>query len=92
MEGIRMSGAFHIESNITTTELRARDIEETTSPLIIPNLSTTDTQSTISANENSKIAYAYAQSKSATMSGRLELAVNNIRAVAESFENWDNGQ
>jgi len=75
-----------------TAEARAVQLENITDSLIMLGLSTTDTQSTITANEKSKSAYAFAQSNSATLSENLETAASNTRAAAETFANWDNRQ
>ena len=83
---------FHIASNMTVAERRAAQIASIAGPLIMPGLSTRDTQSTIRANGTGKRAYNFAQSVSATMSESLGNAANNIRAAAIVFEDFDNSR
>ena len=83
---------FHISSSMNAAQARAAQIASTAEPLVMPGLSTTDTQSTIRANETGKRAYSFAQSVSATMSESLKNAASSIRAAAITFEDFDNSR
>jgi len=81
-----------ILSEVTDAERRATRISNAATEIQIPNLSSTDEQSTITANGSSKRAYTFSQSTNANVSEALVTASGNITAAGESFENWDNSQ
>jgi type VII secretion effector (TIGR04197 family) len=82
----------HIVSDVANAEPRAISISNAAISLIMPKLTSTDEQSTITANESGKRANIFSQTNSTNICKALLTASGNITAAAISFENWDNNQ
>jgi len=81
-----------IASNKAVAERHAAYIASTAKSLSMPVLSTTDTQSTITANKASQSAHDLAQRISTTLNGSLTSAASSIRSTAATFEDFDNSR
>jgi len=83
-----MSGQ-RIESEVINAERRATRIADGASQIQMSALSSTDEQSTITANVKGKRAYTFSQGNSANVSEALTTASGNIAATAISFDSQD---